>query len=296
MSSTHGEDISLLEHDCARLGQSIQDAAQARGWTWDVFVATQSLRPPSWGNGVPDGINVAGLNLRLLACSDALAVHGFKGGSFGLGQLISFARGQNMPTAVFHHTRTALSRMLVDDQEYTALLDLYQFDNEWDIHSSAEQWVGKFGADIQCSPDRRKRRDTIHGAAAQTLRDIWISLDPQVQAQVCVETSLPKQAIEEYLSFPALLADLRAETYRALIDALEARHGGREPLVCANELAAWREWSTERGIPTAVAHLVLNAASRERLTDRVRRDSEDLRHTGGWDQFAERYLRGDAGA
>jgi hypothetical protein len=50
--------------------------------------------------------------MRLLACSDAVAAHGFKGGSLSLGGLVEYADRQLLPIAIFHYEHTRISRKL----------------------------------------------------------------------------------------------------------------------------------------------------------------------------------------
>ena len=168
---------------------------------------------------------------KVLEEADAVIVHGFQGGSTGVGIELALAFGRGIPVLYVHHDTCEVTRMV---KGMPALVEVKPFfdhgdDGTHELRRIVREWLIKWRPVIAEGPANRRSLVDLFGPTQRSLREKWKQATQEERARVAFTARMTPSEVAEYLSNPLRMSSLPTSKLMLLGSAL----GESVPLLLA---------------------------------------------------------------
>lgn len=173
----------LVEAEIHQIRSAIERVTSDADPPWRVRVHAPMLWTAPWNQGdnhTPETLYVKNRRL-IVGDTDALVVHGFRGGSTGVGQEFFWAQECGIPILFLHHDDESASRQVIGAP---ALLTVATFREPAELDTRVAEFLRNNRSAIESGPIRRRNRAIRFEATQTYLERAWKGLQPQRRAEV----------------------------------------------------------------------------------------------------------------
>lgn len=302
LSSVSGEDWRLLEDDCEAIKRGIVGASKDSTPAWDCFVHapidhTSPSRAPSL-----TAREVWRKNVREVQCwADGLVAHGFKGGSCGVGQELTWAFERGLPILYVHHRDSPVSRQIRGMAELSPWFDIREFQASDHLERISRAWTVERRHVIENGPLHRAYVCSAWEPVRGELATRWELFTRAEKARICAAARTDPEEIVDVLDHAMRLSSLPGAKLVSLLSAFDV-----DPLLylpfplmglTRDERKALEECRRRLEWGESFTHAIEFAGRRikQRMSIAVSRDELDLEQSEAWDEIARRWRRGELG-
>ena len=268
----------LVESEIEHISRAVDEATRQAVPSWPVRLHAPILWTAPWNPGdgrSPEVLYMA--NRRLVVTdTDAMIIHGYGGGSMGVGQEFVWAQELGLPMLYVHHKDEPVSRQV---RGTPALLTVAPFTDAAELCDVTRTFLRDNRTLIEQGPARRRNRQLRFHRPQATLHKAWHSLAELDQRRTAATVGIsPAQAsaiVEHPLETGSSPVHILTAFAAALgVDIAELLAGAPLPnlhigqmraLIAAAEEQAWDDSNVERLTKRGRLELARSAVRRFRL-------------------------------
>lgn len=213
-----------LKKDCAAIIDAVQQAAGNDAWrvvAYDPITHTPPWEPEGRAFSAEDvwAIDTA----KVLEEADGIIIHGFQGGSSGVGIELAFAFARGIPILYVHHDTCDVSRMIHGMPGFIEVAPFFEAgeDDRSELRRVVTEWLQRWRPVIEDGPIARDGLARIFERLHRALLTSWNELSHERRIEAAWIARMMVSEASEYLRSPVRLASMPAHKLLLLGTALE---------------------------------------------------------------------------
>lgn len=302
LSSVNEKSKEELEADCRLIVKTVVEAGLEA--EREIMVYDPISQSAPWAGRPPrTGPEIWELNTnKVLVEADALIVHGFQGGSFGVGHEGGMAHARGIPILYVHHESTKVSLQV---RGMPAFLEIGPFSDREALRDVVLVWLDRWRKTIELGPRYRRSQELSFRPLWDDLRLHWAEVAGQGakserrMAEISSACRMSVDEISDVLRHPLKVASMPAAKLLLLGAALDivvsayfaALLGPRELPI--TEWKALRNAQHENGWGDEFTQVIQNVGRVAKERDAAIVSRLDLEEAENWELLAKAWMRGE---